>query len=571
MSLNLVPLPVVKSLDPRLDIKEQPRRYVVQTGAQINSFQTFFQGTPSNSSISISCNPPSAGIVVSRKVLKRAIFDITVTGTNESKGPLLVSNCHAPRFMPINAVTTSESMTINNVTISETQQLQTYPYLMRYHNNFNDKLDTIYPSYMDAAQTYKEGLDTFKNPLADYLNSSCNDTRGSYVGYEVLDNKDGGTSATIRLTVIEPILMSPFVHGAESDRAEGLIGVQNMAYNCTFSNLSRVVSLDKFQGGDDGSIINITGVSTNLSEFSLLFNYLTPDPLTSPLPMMSVYTQYNLTTYSTRFNAVVAPGAFYNMVLNSVQVSSIPKRIYIFAKKTQSDETSFTTDTSMAIDCMSGSNPMQLTWNNNQFLASSTGIDLYNISKNNGNDSSIAEFSKHVGSVICLEFGKDIGLAPDQASGVIGNYQLGLSVNMRNTSSDSITPTLFVVCVSEGALSIVNGSCTSMFGIISRDDVLNSPVDNTIQHVRRNIYGGSWKGFKDMLSKGYQYVKDNKLISKGLEMSGNPYAQAGAKVASALGFGITGAGVTGGRMMGSGFQERKTNRKKGQVYLSDFN
>ena len=428
---------------------------------------------------------------------------------------------------------------------------------------------------MDTAQTYREGLDTFKNPLADYYNSSCNDTRGSYVGYEILDNKDGATSATIRLTVIEPVLMSPFVHGAHSEQAEGLIGVQNMAYNCTFSNLARVMSIDKFQGGENGSVINITNVSVNLSEFSLLFNYLTPDPLTSPLPSQSVYTQYNLTSYSTRFNTVVAPGAFYNMVLNSVQVSSIPKRIYIYAKKTQSDETSFTTDTCMAIDCMSGANPMQLTWNNNQFMASSTGMDIYNISKNNGNDSSIAEFSKHVGSVICLEFGKDIGLAPDQSSGVIGNYQLGLSINMRNTGADPITPTLFVVCVSEGALSIVNGSCTSMFGIISREDVLSAPVDMSVGHVRRNIYGGSWQGFKDLLSKGYKYVKDNKLISKGLEMSGNPYAQVGAKVASALGFGVvgagvTGAGTTGGRMRGSGFHE-KTNRKKGQICLSDFN
>ena len=109
-----------------------------------------------------------------------------------------------------------------------------------------------------------------------------------------------------------------------------------------------------------------------------------------------------------------------------------------------------------------------------------------------------------------------------------------------------------------------------MFGIISREDVLNSPVDSSVQHVRRNIYGGSWQGFKNLLSKGYNYVKDNKLISKGLSMTGNPYAQAGAKVASALGFGVTGGGVTGGRMRGSGFEE-KTNRKKGQVYLSDFN
>ena len=189
MSLNVVPLAVKKSLDPRLNIREGGRVYVVQTGAQVNSYQQFFSATPSNSSISISTNPPSTGIAISRKIMKRAQFDITVRGNNTTGGPLLVSQCHAPRFMPLNAITTSEAITINNATISETQQ-EVYSYLMRYHSNFNDKLDDPYPSYMDTTQTYREAVESSKNPLADYLNSTSNDARGSYVGYQVLDNQE---------------------------------------------------------------------------------------------------------------------------------------------------------------------------------------------------------------------------------------------------------------------------------------------------------------------------------------------------------------------------------------------
>lgn len=39
------------------------------------------------------------------------------------------------------------------------------------------------------------------------------------------------------------------------------------------------------------------------------------------------------------------------------------------------------------------------------------------------------------------------------------------------------------------------------------------------------------------LKKAYRYVKDNKLISRGLSLIPHPYAQTGSTVAGTLGFG----------------------------------
>lgn len=45
------------------------------------------------------------------------------------------------------------------------------------------------------------------------------------------------------------------------------------------------------------------------------------------------------------------------------------------------------------------------------------------------------------------------------------------------------------------------------------------------------------KGFFDVLGKVHDFVKDNKLISKGLSMIPNPYAKGGSVVTGLLGYG----------------------------------
>ena len=59
---------------------------------------------------------------------------------------------------------------------------------------------------------------------------------------------------------------------------------------------------------------------------------------------------------------------------------------------------------------------------------------------------------------------------------------------------------------------------------------------------RRNMrgdgfFGDLWDGVKSVANKVVPFIKDNKLLSKGLSLIPHPYAQTGAKVAGSLGFG----------------------------------
>ena len=546
MSLNSNPLNVQRVLDPRLNIKEGQKLYTVVGGSMVNSWQQFNATNVNNSNIQITANPPSQNICISRLVYKRVVFSFSVQGTNTSGGPLLNSGFYGPRAMPLTAVTQAESVTLGNDTITQSPIQQYWRAMLRYRNDLDNRngIFSLSPSMLDQHQKYEDAVGGVRNPLAGYDDNSAEQTRGSYVGFQLDPQTPGNTIATGTLTTIEPIVMSPFSFGENGNNNTSFIGLQNMSYNCTLGNLQRVLSLVQGQGATPGDIVLQTP-TVNVQSASLLMNYFTPDPTFSPIPSMSEYAFFNCVSYPTRSSQVVAPGATVQLTMASVQVSSIPKRIYVFAKRDDSAETCFTADSFMSLP--KNTNPLSLTWNNNQFLATASSEDLYNLSVKNGCSLSYTQYSDKVGSVLALDFGIDVGLQPNQSAGSLGNYQLGLTCNFTNTSSDSYAPTLYVVVVSEGVFNINNGSANHMIGVLSPQDVLNAPMgDSDGFDTHRDVYGGSWKGFKNLMRKGMAFAKKHKLVSKGLKMMGGPYGTAASKAAESLGYGVSGGMLHGG-------------------------
>lgn len=547
MSLNTPPVRAVKVLDPRLELNHE-RDYVVLKGAHVNSWQAFPATNKNDSSVQITCNPPNRKIAISRLVLKKFDFTITVNGTNTSGGPLLVDGYFAPRAYPISAVTSSEQMTINNDTITQAPVQQYWGALLRYHNKFEASRFaqlSLTPSMLDQFQLYTDGQQSVRNPLAAYGDNSMENTRGGYVGMKVMTNPAAGTQAIIKLSVYEPIFISPFVFGCESNFTSALVGIQNMAYTCTLGNLARVLSLTQDQGTitplSPVATINITNVSATLDSASLLFNYLTPDPI-NPLPSSLVSSYFSIVSYPTKYSvAAVPPNIVVKIPMLSVQVTSIPRRIYIFARDDDVDLTPFTSDCFMSLD--TESNPLQLTWNNNQFLSQASAADLYNISVKNGCNMSFSQFTKYCGSVVCLDFGTDIGLMSDEAPGTIGNYQLSLTGNFRNTRSTTINnATLYCVVVYEGTFNIKDGNCSHEIGVLSRSDVLNSQRSSAVSYkLSETIYGGDFfKSLKKFFTKAHDFIKDNKLVSKLASQSSIPQIKALGEVANKLGYGMSG-------------------------------
>ena len=201
MSLNINPLVVKAVVDPRLEISSQ-KDYICVKGALVNSWQAFPATNVNNSSFTISCNPPSRDIAISRLVFKRVTFEWSITGTNTSGGTLLNVGYYGPRCMPLTSVTSSEQVTLNNDTITQAPIQQYWRALLRYRNDFADRFGamSLAPSMLDQFQDYSDGSASVRNPLSGYGDNSYENTRGGYAGFTINPQVPGNTTASGTLT-----------------------------------------------------------------------------------------------------------------------------------------------------------------------------------------------------------------------------------------------------------------------------------------------------------------------------------------------------------------------------------
>lgn len=568
MSLSTQPLPVMKVLDPRMDIKAE-REYTAVKGASVNSWQPFPATNVNNSSFQITCNPPSQEIAISRLVFKHVVFNWSISGTNTSGGTLLNEGYIAPRCMPLTSVTQAEQLTINNDTISQAPVQQYWRALLHYRNELENRreLMNLAPSMLDQFQQYVDGVGTNRNPLGTYGDNVQEPTRASHPGFTIDAQTPGNTTATGTLEVWEPILVSPFVFGNKANHYSAFAGVQNMSYNATLGNLSRILSVVQGQGAGAGQIV-LNEPVVNVVSAELLFNYLSPDPV-MPVPKKMSNSYYSVVSYPTRGGVAVGPNDSTELTLQSIQVSSIPKRIYVFAKRDDSNETSQTSDTFLALP--QNSRPLRLTWNNNQFLSQATTQDLYNLCVKNGSGQSYTQFQNFQGSVLAIDFGTDIGLNSNEAPGTIGNYQLGLTCNFVNKSADTFIPTLYCVVVYEGVFNIDNGSASHMIGVLSPQDVLNAPLAPSGSYREsQDVYGGRFEKLRGFLKKGLDYAKRHHLASKMLAQVPNAQAQKVSRALSEMGYGTSGGGISGGSLVGGSLEKKTDKHKNKTLDLSDL-
>ena len=187
-------------------------------------------------------------------------------------------------------------------------------------------------------------------------------------------------------------------------------------------------------------------------------------------------------------------------------------------------------------------------------LASASQQQLYNISKKNGVDLSFPEWSGNtplvglsnmeagisgffssvapngfqatglVGSVLCLDFGVDIGLSDIHAPGQLLNSQLQITADFVNINqADTFMFTMYIVTVSEGIWTVENLNSINQIGVLSKEDVLNATRNPAIDYKSTdNIYGGDFVG---------KVKSAGKKVLAGLK-SALPYAR---DVASVIG------------------------------------
>lgn len=563
MSLAINPLKTVRVVDPVLTFNEE-REFSVLTGGSQISWKPFVTTSYSNSSFQFTAPPPSPGICVDRKFLIKVPVTINFTGTSPAGQNLLQSGYDAFRAFPISSITNTLAVTINNSTVSINMADVIQP-LLRYHTpeHLREFDYSITPTMMDQFQNYFDGYQTSRNPLNKYGDNSHEMARG---GFPYTSFVNTPTSATVQALITEPIFLSPMMFG--KDNNQGFIGVQTLDFNFTFiSNLSRIWS-HAVQSGSTFTSVNVT-----LGQPTLLFKYVTPKELQF-IPKSVVYPYFIIDRYPTDSNSAFTPGQSQTLSTNNIQLQSIPRRMYIFARQRNSDLTYNSTDTYFSITGIS------VNWNNYAGLLSSASQEqLYALSVKNGCNMSWTQWSGGpsysmvgnnnnqygtVGSVLALEFGTDIGMGDVDAPGLLMTNQLQMNVTVKNVNVGSnapatITPTLYVVIVSEGTFTIENNRSVSQIGVISKQDVLDSKTSPLVDyHAIKNIYGGDFfSGFKEIAGKTLSGIQQAlPYIKTGIDVAERvaPYA------VPLLGLG---SDDEGGALVGG-----KRKKKKGGAVIS---
>lgn len=557
MSLALNPLQPVRVCDPRIDFSgpEHQRMYGVTSGGQHVSWKPYTSTSYSDNAWNFSCPPPSPLICVDPKIYISVPVKVSFTGTTTNpSGKLLNNGFDAFRAFPLTNIIQTLTARINNSSASINMS-DVMPALLRYNTDHKIKeYDfSLCPTMQDCFQNYSDGAGTNRNPLDFYSGNSYETTRGAFP-YTAVKNE--ATTASVSATLTEPILLSPYLFGKGSTSKNGFIGVQTMDFQFVLGNLSRIWSHDNSGG------TTFTNVSVTFGQPAILFNYITPKML-EPIPKSLSYSYMVIDRYPTDNNSTVEPNKSVTITSNNIQLNTIPRRVYIYARKNVNDLTYTDTDTFFAL------NRVSIQYNSmNGLLSNASAQDLYNISKCNGVNLSWPEWSGSVftsgsanlgtqtqqgvpvlfnssdngckpigltGSVLAIDFGVQIGLDDLHSPGEIFSSQFQITCDFTNINqTQSIKPTLYLVFVSEGIWTIENLQSISQIGVLNKEDILNArQIPGVTMRFSDSVYGGDFmKSLKkvgnqilDATKKAAPYIKKGvqtvgkaaQLASKGIE------------------------------------------------------
>ena len=545
----------VRVIEPRVNVKPdvEKNHIVLYGGLRVNE-----QTNPADSWGSVGAkpvqalwtiNPPSTQTIVDRQMRIRAYFEI------ETDGDLQIGTNDALRQFPISSLCDVLTVQINGESISDNLSDKLHAMLC-YGNTAQTRIDTnsTSPTMPDNYQQYADWATygSAKNPLADYGENGMEDPRGGFPIEKIGSKK-------IRVCVTEPIFMSPFLSGFHG-QDEGFVNVNqlNISYRWR-SDLSQILSHSSL--GEPISVVSVVMYQAP----EILTTFITPD-LTQPIPQMQVLPYYKTQDYIKTVQTL-ADGATSRVISDSIKLSQIPRKLYLFCRHNRSNSNQNTADSFLAIERLS------ILWNNQSGLfASATQQDLFEISKRNDCNLSWSQWSKYRGSVFCLEFGKDIGLLDNEAPGVQGQYTIQIQMDVKNVSGAVFEPEFYQIFLMEGTFSIAENMGRASLGNLTQAAVLASKESSEMDyyHYKGLRGGGFFSGLKNFINKiargvqkGVGYAEKYAPAVVGAFPELAPIASALPMVGKVAG-GVrkaTGGRLAGGRLAG-GSMSRSSMRKR---------
>lgn len=575
MSLSYTNLEAVKMMDPKINIIED-KQYVFKRGPNNVSFNQFTATSATSSNASFTCTPPSPDIVISPLVYMKARVNVSITGTaTDNAGANLTQVDMTPYFpgdggaatnficlrqFPLasvmktltvklngDSVTTNPSDYINalghfNITeLERAYEMSSSPSQPDMYQKYND-MTGLYevigngnggaaagpPIVLATAVPGTQGSNYggARSPFADYGQNTNEMPRGSYEVIDVAyDAASGITTATFE--IIEPLFISPLSSGKYN--IPGLTQIKNCDITMVFDNqMSRIISVDKASLTNQSVTVNGNVLTQALrvgeptvqldrDGTSLLFTYFTPQ-IDQPLPKNIIYPYQELQTFSQEDFSLAGGASVSSKQSNNIVLSSIPDKIYVFARERQSTRNAFTTDTYARIS------KCNIQFNGKDgLLSNASEIDLWRISCSNGLKLSFPQWTKYVGSILCIDPVANLGLSANQAAGLVGNYNFSVRVDLQNLSTVQRDMELVILVDQKGILTISNGKIIRQLSVMSSLDVINkgdeiSEVDaNSIV----NAEGGNFiTGAKNVYHNLRKFKnKHQDAINKGLNLA----------------------------------------------------
>lgn len=344
--------------------------------------------------------------------------------------------------------------------------------------------------------------------------------------------------------VTEPLFTSPL---AWKGQTSGLAGVSVLNVNAVMSDLTRCWS----HNPSGNTFSTITASFYQAPE--LLITTLTPNDVVAPYLSQKeyIYGYDNYQFYSSSVGSVSA-GASTTAISNTIVLNSIPRRVYIYFRQQNLDQDYTTSDVFGSISAVT------INWNNNAgLLSAASAQQLHQISVKNGCDISWPEWNQFCGSVLALDWGKDIGCDVLEAPSVLLQNQLQVQATFTNPSANAINYTMYLVTVQDGVAIIKGNNCVVQTGILSKSDVLNAKGHVVRPYDRMSVAFGAgiFDSIKNALSSvgrfGLEQLKKNA-----------PYLAERAVKYALTGSSLQGDGLVGGRRKKR--RSKKGSKKRGR-------
>lgn len=516
----------------------------------------------SNTGYQLTLYPPSSSTVIDKRMLLQSTVTVGTTVANELTNG-------APRCFPLASVMSSLQISINGNSTTTCPRDLLY-FLQRFNNNslFRSKFWSMTPSQPDPCSSYNKCPKSQSTTIAAVnipavqvraLDGPAGAPMAAYTTVPAINipaitttvavnwspfcedkffKSDNETSraafpyvSNVANTLNTYVFTEPLLHSLCSDNEiEGLTNVREMSINITFdNNLVRLFSKP--------SVITNGVVQINTVAPKLLISYYEPEDASQiPLSVSLPYTQYVVknTTLGALNNAQQTK-TFSNIILGQV-----PSKMFIFARPSNSALTEAISDGFACIESINFT-----IGNRSGILASASSQQLFQMSVANGLSMNWTEYSKRIGSVLCVDVGNDIaGLQPGGLGNVSISFDISLSnkiytdalvddpANIYNGSFD-----LYFVAQLDGEYKVSQDSAQLSLGLSVSDMVeaeSTEPLDVSGVESGSGLAGGSMKGWRKFyggLKKGVRSV--NRFMQKIADapgMDSNIYLQGAAKI-----------------------------------------